>query len=379
MVETKVWPTLYSKGSKGEIRVWDISVEGNNVIISHGVKGGKIVTKVTQSYGKNRGKKNETSDHTQALADAQSKFDKQLKRGYYLTEKEAIESIDMTPMLLHKWEDHSNKISYPAYIQLKVDGIRCYVGKDLNAWSRAREPYTLPKHIQIDLEALKDFMGEAWYGLDGEVYEKNPSQGGLTLQEIVSAFRKENENTSRLKYWIFDVPKPNEPFSSRVERLNYISSICEQNNLESLAVVPHFQVLSKECVLETYNTFVEVGEEGAVVRNSRGVYEWGGRSYDALKIKERTMTEARVEGFEVDRNNESVLHLALESGILFKAKALKAAEINGLSLRSVEGAEAAVGLFVEVEYENITLDGKPGKPVVHRIRDVDITTWEPKE
>src|SRR5690606_33486887 len=87
MMETKVWPTLYSKGSKGEIRVWDISVEGNNVIISHGVKGGKIVTKVTQSFGKNRGKKNETSDHAQALADSQSKFDKQLKRDYYPTEK----------------------------------------------------------------------------------------------------------------------------------------------------------------------------------------------------------------------------------------------------------------------------------------------------
>lgn len=379
MSDRKVWPTLYSKGSKGETRVWNISVEGNHVTIMHGVKGGKIVTKTTQSFGKNKGRSNETTDHTQALNDAEAKFVKQQKKNYFLSEDEAMNSVDLTPMLLHKWDDHKHKITYPAYIQVKVDGLRALVDKDLNAWSRAKEPYTMPKHIQDDLSKIKSLLGDAWHGLDGEIYEKNPSEGGLALQEIVSAFRKENDNTPRLKYWIFDVPKQSEPFSTRAERLQHINFICGQNNLESLKVVPTFQVMAEGDVLEHYNMFIGLDEEGAVVRNNKGLYEFGGRSYDAQKIKERSLVEARVVSYELDKNNEAVLHLVLENDVQFKAKALKSAEFEGASLRTQSGAEKVKGLFVEVEYENITLDGKPAKCIVQRVRRVDGKTWEPLE
>jgi ATP-dependent DNA ligase len=377
----KTWPTLYSKGSKGEIRVWDISVEDNNVIISHGVKGGKIVTKVTQSFGKNKGKSNETTDLTQALADAEAKFVKQQKKTYFLSEKEATHSVDLTPMLLHKWEDHSNKISYPAYIQLKVDGNRCFVDDDVNAWSRAREPYVLPRHIKAEIEKVKILLRDSWYGLDGEIYEKNPHQGGLPLQEIVSAFRKENENTQRLKLWIFDVPKTGEPFSTRLKRLQHLNDIIAQNKLKSLVVVPGFNVNSRS-ELETINTnWVVDKEEGSVVRNYKGVYEFGGRSYDALKIKSRSLIEAKVLGYAADKGGEAVLRLALESGVQFNAKALKSAELHGTSIRTLEGADNVVGLFVEVEYEDFSLEGTPLKPVIQRVRSVQETPsgWVVKE
>lgn len=378
MMETKVWPTLYSKGSKGEIRIWDISVEGNNVTISHGVKGGKIVTKVTQSFGKNRGKKNETSDHTQALADAQSKFDKQLKRGYYPTEKEAIESIDMTPMKLQNFADHEKKVEYPCYIQTKLDGLRMLVDKGMKPQSKAGEDYVIPGHILDDLLKLKGALKDRWYGLDGEIYAGHKDRGGLSLQEIVSAFRKENVNTPKLQYWVYDIPKAGEYFSTRNERLEELQYFVKEMGLKNIVILPSRIVVSKAQIDAAFKEAVQNNEEGLVIRNQRGYYEFGKRSYDAQKLKHRSTTEAYVFGATQDKNGESVLTASLKNNTMFKVKMRKDAhpEIN---LRLWENREHVLDKFIEVEYENLSDSGVPAKPVGLRIREVNPETWEPKE
>ena len=52
---------LYSKDSKGELRVWSIYTEGPEVVVKHGKLGGKIQEKRYAAEGKNQGKANETT------------------------------------------------------------------------------------------------------------------------------------------------------------------------------------------------------------------------------------------------------------------------------------------------------------------------------
>lgn len=374
----KIWPTLYSKGSKGEIRVWDISVQDNNVSVSHGIKGGKIVTKVTQSFGKNKGKTNATTDHTQALADAQSKWEKQLKRGYYNTEEEAINSIDMTPMKLQNFADQEKKIEYPCYVQTKLDGLRLLVDPQMKAQSKAGEDYIIPSHILEDIKKLKDALKDHWHGLDGEVYAGHKERGGLSLQEIVSAFRKENENTPRLQYWVYDIPKAGEYFSTRNERLEEIRYLVESLNIKNIVILPSKLVVSKSQIDLMFKEAAKNKEEGLVVRNQRGYYEFGKRSYDAQKMKHRSTTEAYVFSATQDKNGESVLTASLKDNTMFKVKMRKDADPD-INLRLWENREHILDKFIEVEYEDMSDEGVPLKPVGLRVREVDRETWEPKE
>lgn len=373
------FPTLYSRGSKGEIRIWEIVAEGDSYTMTHGVKGGKLVSKTIKCKGKNAGKANATTDEEQTVKEAQAKWEKQLKRSYFQSEEDALNSIDFTPMKLQNFSDQGHKIHYPCFYSLKVDGLRLMVDKEFKAQSKAGEDYTIPTHIMKDLRVLYDALGkENWYGLDGEVYAGHKDRGGLSLQEIVSAFRKQNPNTERLQYWIYDIPKAGEPFSTRNERLGVIQDIIRVRNLRSLVALPCSFAFSEKDIQEKFEKAVKDKEEGLVVRNANGLYEFGKRSYDAQKIKHRETTEAYVYGAEEDKNNEAVLHARLQNGIEFKVKMRKDAS-DECNLRLYENHGKLVGKFIEVEYEDKSLDGVPTKPVGLRIREVNPETWEPKE
>lgn len=378
-METKVWPTLYAKGSKGEIRIWEIVAEGDSYTMTHGVKNGKLVSKTIKCQGKNAGKANATTDEEQAIKEAQAKWEKQLKRGYFQTEEDALNSIDFTPMKLQNFADQGHKIHYPCFVSLKLDGLRLMVDKEFKAQSKAGEDYTIPTHIMEDLKVLYNALGkENWYGLDGEVYAGHKDRGGLSLQEIVSAFRKPNPNTERLQYWIYDIPKAGEPFSTRNERLGVIQDIIRVRNLRSLVALPCTFAFSEKDIQEKFEKAVKDKEEGLVVRNTNGLYEFGKRSYDAQKIKHRETTEAYVYGAEEDKNNEAVLHARLQDGIEFKVKMRKDAS-DEFNLRLYENHGKLVGKFIEVEYEAKSDSGSLQKPVGLRIREVNPETWEPKE
>lgn len=377
-INQRLWPTLYSKGSKGEIRVWDIETVGNTVKVSHGVEGGKITTKETLSFGKNKGKANETTDEQQAQSEAEAKFVKQLKRGYYRTKGEALDSIDFTPMKLQNYNDHSSKIVYPCSYTTKLDGLRLLVDKNLDAQSKAGEVYTIPSHIFTEIGVLKSLLGEHWHGADGEVYAGNSKRGGLALQDIISAFRKENDNTNRLQYWIYDIPKANEPYSVRRQRLEEIAQLCEKHNLKSIVVLPVHTAMSSSELDIAFDVSGEMNEEGIVARNNKGLYEFGKRSYDAQKRKHRETTEAIVIYAEEDKNKEAVLYCQLENGLAFKCKMRKDAD-KEINLRLYENKDRLLGKHILVEYEDLSNAGIPLKPVGLIIREMIPGTWEPKE
>src|SRR5271165_992689 len=84
----KTFPTLYKRTSTGAIQMWSIGVEGNIIVTDFGQKDGKIQhAEETIKLGKNIGRANETTPSEQALAEAASKWEGKVKKGY-------VEEID---------------------------------------------------------------------------------------------------------------------------------------------------------------------------------------------------------------------------------------------------------------------------------------------
>ena len=73
--------------------------------------------------------------------------------------------MEIKPMLAHKY--NPDKIQYPAYIQPKLDGVRCIFTKD-GAFSRTGKQFKNLRHIESALYSL--FVTYPKLILDGELY-----------------------------------------------------------------------------------------------------------------------------------------------------------------------------------------------------------------
>lgn len=351
--------SLYGKDSKGNLRIWSIFTDGKDVVVRHGLLLGKIQEKRYATEPKNVGKANETTPEQQAILEADAKYVKQLKSGYFPTKEEALDFEEFTPMKAHNYKDHADRITYPCYMQPKFNGQRLMIDKNGIAWSKQGEPLELPAHWH----GVKELAIELG-GLDGEVYAGLESKGGLSLQRIVSAFRKPNNDTHKLLYYIYDLPQS----ISQRERHNTLRTFV-RNPLDSVVLVPGVLVNSKEEADIFYEKCVDMKYEGAVYRMLGGVYEFGKRSYNLIKRKPRQTAEAKVLSVEKDRNNWGILDCQLENGVQFKCQMrVDAAEIN---YREYDNALKLIGQTIEFEFEEFSDDGVPTKPAGVLVRKVD--------
>lgn len=370
---------LYGKTSAGKLQIWFVHTEGNSIHVTHGLVDGKKQTKITYAKGKNIGKKNETTDEQQAALEAQSKWQHQRDRGYFETKEEALNFVEFSPMKAQNYNDQAKKIVYPVYLQPKLNGMRLMFGKDGKPVSKSGLDLELPKHWINPLRMLEPY-GLLKEGLDGEVYAGLESESGLSLQEIISAFRKPNENTPKLEYHVYDIPGGG-TFEERTEKLGKLFE--KITKLEAEGVKLPIKVVwtgispDEQEATQVYDVFVKMGYEGAVYRNGKGLYEHGKRSYDLIKRKPHQTTEARVLSVSIDKNEDGVLLCELVNGKQFECLLRKDADPN-VNFRKFVNAKNLVGQFIEIEFEEFSDDGIPTKPVGVRVREVDPSTWEPK-
>lgn len=370
---------LFGKDSKGNLKVWEVTTSGPEVTVTHGRLGGKMASTTTTSVAKNIGKSNETTPEQQAIIEAEAKVVKQLKKGYYHTKEDALGHIERTPMKAQDYKDHKHRIVYPCYMQPKLNGLRMLVDNEIKAQSKAGEDYKIPHHIYRNLVTFKanNLLGE---GFDGEIYAGLISEGGLSLQQIVSAFRKENENTHKLKYYVYDSLEDVE----QCVRQNSIVSIpmkleyFEIDFPDNIVFVPWHWIENEEQGDQLFEYFVNLGYEGAMYRNLDGLYEYGRRSYDLIKRKPRYTTEVKVVSVIEDKIGQGVLTGVLENGNMVEFLMRKDAD-EEVNYRIYENALTLVGKYVEIEFEELSDAGVPTKPVGIRIRNVNEKTWEATE
>lgn len=354
---------LFGKDTKGNVKEWIVEVFGPEIHVSHGKLGGKMQTKVTVCKPKNVGKSNETTAEEQAILEAKSKYNKQIDK-LYRESVEELESVgDELPMLAHDYTKVGHRMEYPCYVSPKLDGVRCIAKitpTEVTMMSRGGKQYNVPDHLKETLLELLKSSGEQSLTLDGELYIH-----GLSLQNIVSAVKKPNDDTPSLEFWIFDVPN-DDIWEGRYHILKYLEEIAWANDIYNLKFVMNKLVENEDQARKELGVYLEDGYEGLMLRNPVGVYLFNHRSSDLMKWKEFQDVEAKVLGVIKDKLGEGILRCRLQSGVEFECK-MK----GNHEYRSFKNMMNLVHLWITVKFQAYTDRGAPQFPVGIAVRDCD--------
>lgn len=284
-MKTTIFPVLYKLSSKSVKLRWEITARERSdgtadTLVKHGQDGGAIqATVVHVKTGKNLGKKNATTCYEQAIKDSQSKWNKQIDKGY--SEGEAKHMEATMPMLAHPFEKYGHKVDWKhCYYQPKLDGIRCIAAKaegQITLWSRMGKPIITVPHINQELAGImKD--GEIW---DGELYIH-----GMRFQQITSLVKRAQAGTEKIAYNVYDVVDTKRDFKSR-----YVDDVLGRLsahvlNPDALIKPVHTgYVINPDEAQNRHDDWVGQGYEGIILRHSGCAYRVGYRSQELLKLK----------------------------------------------------------------------------------------------
>ncbi len=313
MIKTLSLAPLYKMDSKGKIRVLTVShgsdERGWFYEQEHGLLDGKLQTSRTYVKGKNVGRANETTDEQQAEKEAEAKWIAKRDRSGYT---ELIpEDKPMMPMLAQSHDKHGHKIAYPAYIQPKLDGIRCFIhvdGENVKLVSRTGKEFKSLGHIADAVRELVSVMDKSAgsFILDGELYNhefKNDFQG------LVSAIKRDkpSENTRLVQFHCYDYVAEARDFEDRINELydmdwwlnpnlNDLSTNPGFTYGEAIQIVETFGVDNFDEVVEQNALWLEDGYEGSMIRNAKGGYQPNKRSPNLQKYKSFLDAEFEIVG-----------------------------------------------------------------------------------
>lgn len=378
---------LYKKTKTGAIQICDIGTSGATIIVTFGQLDGKLQQKYTECSPKNVGKKNETSAQEQAESEAQSKWDKKIKAGY--TEDQSGEVIVRLPQKVKAYVGNEHKINFPAYSTPKYNGINgtYWLQEDgsLKLTSRGGDEYPAIPHLESMVTEYMHVFGTKC--LNGELYIH-----GEHLQDITSAVKKPREMSKRLQFMIFEapgavhtVPDTNvieiSPKSLRAFTCNFYAVSDPMGYATTcpytygrlvdkfVRCVEHRLVKSYEELEAHYEECMANGLEGTVIYNSDAEYKFNERSSSVYKYKKTLDAEYPIVDCEVDKNGHPVFHCITSSGAVFKVKPKGTDAERKQMVRDFESV--FLNKWYKIEYETLSKDGKPLKPVGLCLRDCD--------
>lgn len=372
---TKTFDKLYKRTSTGAQQEWEISVDGNVIITVYGQTGGKIQeARDTIKEGKNLGQSNATTPEQQALREAQSQWEKKLKKGYVQDAGKAMagevsEVIKggFFPMLAKKYSEDGDKIVFPAFAQPKFDGHRCgtvVVDSSATMWSRTRKPITGVPHIIAEIKRL----GLGTVNLDGELYNHAYH---AKFEELSSFIRQVTPKPGHevVQYHVYDIADPALTFEQRYLKLRDMLGTPEKPKSKLLIPVETVRVENDDELMVMFEHFLGQGYEGAMVRNAGGLYAFK-RSADLQKIKEFNDAEFKIVRIEEGRGKlagHGIFVCQTDGG-----KYEFAAKMKGETAKLkdfYEHPDKYVGKMLTVKYQGMTKYGVPRFPVALRLRE----------
>jgi len=360
------FPVLYHETEAHKIIEWNISVQCIDdiptIVTVFGYTDGKKQTTMLKIlYGKNIGRSNQTTPYEQAVSEAKSKWEKKQLENY---RQNVNDTIQLLPMLAHKYVDHKHKLTWPVYGQKKLNGVRClaFIKDDTVTYiSRKGKKYETLTHWNDDLKNL--FPSGTI--LDGEAF--NPQ---LNFQEIIR--RVKRVKTSRLnieddplQYWIYDVVETSLSYEDRLRFL------MERDSTQLIKIV-RTQLLESEDQLKRFHQQNLInGFEGTIVRSRHGLYKPDCRSYDLLKYKDFLDEEFEIIGGRSAQGRD-------EGTVVFECKTSTGQSFNVRPKGTwderkdyLDRIDQYVGQMLTVRFQEKSEDGVPIFPVGLGIRDFE--------
>lgn len=381
-----------------------------------------ISEKIFVLSGKNKGNKNYTTSFTQAILDARTDYNLKIKKGSQPDKSLLItDGISMELLIkqkqrgTHPWRvfamalhdisknDNIKHITYPCKIQPKLDGtlfIIVYhpdIPNKIDTYSRGRENTFGQDHIVNEMEsALKHYPG---LHVVGELWTK-----GYGLQDIsgISRRQKESDESIKLNFNIFDcfyIDSPNMIFDEREAILSDLMYRIESsNNSKYVKLIETTDVMNYKSLDEKYNSYLDEGLEGAVIRNVDSLYHFGIdkeiRSYTTLKYKPRFDDEWPIVDFKEGKGKEkgAVIWICCENDSNVKKRLNEIIPINERKTFSVTPnieyslrykiyenltknsnlVKKIKGSLITISYSTLSKDFLPQQPKAIKFKDLEL-------
>ena len=208
-----------------------------------------------------------------------------------------MEVENIKAMLAHKYNE--DKADYPAFIQPKLDGVRClFTAK--GAFSRANNRFMNVEHIE---QALKPFFAKNPTAvLDGELYNHGLKDD---FEKIISLVKKKKptdldkaEAAQLVQYHMYDVASMT--IATYTDRNLFLLAKPSFRPHSCLQIVKTQMALDFDEAQKFHNNNLKLGYEGSIYRTTYGKYK-GARSWDLMKFKDFHDDEATIVGYEIGK------------------------------------------------------------------------------
>ena len=200
-------------------------------------------------------------------------------------------------MLAHKYNE--DKADYPAFIQPKLDGVRCLFSAK-GAFSRTGNQFMNVMHIEKALEPL--FAKYPNIVVDGELYNHGLKDD---FEKIISLVRKKKptvqdivEASQMTQYHIYDIASME--YATYTDRNLFILAESCFKNKYCIQITPTRLATDFDHAQQWHEKNLKAGYEGSIYRTPSGKYK-GTRSWDLMKFKDFEDSEAIIVGYEIGK------------------------------------------------------------------------------
>jgi len=258
-------------------------------------------------------------------------------------------SLNIKPMLAIEMEH--KLVKFPAFVQPKLDGIRCLIYKNQNEiifqsrQNKLFEPFT---HLLPDLEKIFEY--DSSLILDGELYCH-----GLGFEAVTSMVRRakvRHPDVEKINYVIYDCIC-NEPYKSRIFKINIF--------MKHVFFIETIEVTKMQEIEDAHSHYTDYGYEGIMIRGN-GIYKHG-RSKDLLKYKKFKDSEYLVVGHtEGTGAHAGTAIFVCKSGT---DKTFNVVMNGPLEKRRdmLKCVADYYGKYLTVKYQELSVDGIPRFPI----------------
>lgn len=354
----KILPKLYKLNSNNKIYTWSTKVEDKYVYTYNGIQDGKIKENKREILKCGR----ENSIFERAVKIAEKKWNDKINKEGYSTDINNIK-IFVSPMLAKKAEIVNNKfkgISFPLYVQPKLDGFRClciFEKNKVKLVSRKNIEYIGFNSLKKDLsKQIKDKS----FIYDGELYIHNMPFEVLS-GHIKKAQHREDYDIKEIQFRIFDCFNLKDISLSFQKRYGIIPKKLLVETLSINSIIEFKEYFSK---------YIQDGYEGIMLRVPSSPYEISKRSSFLQKYKEFIDDEFEIVGFEegagVDKNTV-IWVCKTKNNITFNVRPVGSVQHRK---KLFKNAEKYIGKMLTIKFQELSENGVPRFPVGKDIRDL---------
>ena len=280
------------------------------------------------------------------------------------------EQVSIKAMLAHKYNE--DKADYPAFIQPKLDGVRClFTAK--GAFSRANNQFMNVEHIE---QALKPFFAKnPTTVLDGELYNHGLKDD---FEKIISLVKKKKptdqdkaEAAQLVQYHMYDVVSMT--IATYTDRYLFLLSQQSLRNKSCLQIIDNNLVLDFDHGQFAHKKNLKIGYEGSIYRTPSGKYK-GTRSWDLMKFKDFHDAEATIVDFVAGKGKrEGTLGKFImqdHEGVVFGCPPGKGYNYDALA-EMLENAAQYIGQWATFTYFERTKAGSYRHPHYKCLRNYE--------